>query len=107
MCVLGDTILNNLLDWIKIHYKKAESQASVIIDNKTAYFTDECVEDKFPFYWDTVFGLVIQGNTDMVRALLFNHSQNDTEPFIQAIKILKSMPNYSVSFKFGFNTLIC
>lgn len=44
-----------------------------------------------------MFGLVIQGNTDLVRTLLSNHSQKDTEPFIQAIKILKSMPTYSVS----------
>lgn len=100
---IGDTILNNLLDWIKIHYEKAESQASMIMDNKMAYFTDERVEEKFLFYWDTVFGLVLQGNTDMVRALLFNHSQSDTEPFIQAIKILKSMPTYSVSFKLKVN----
>ncbi|VVC35732.1 Nucleoporin Nup85-like [Cinara cedri] len=94
--VPGDTILNNLLDWIKIHYEKAENQASMIIDDKTAYFTDECVEDKFPFYWDTIFGLVLQGNTDLVRALLFNHSQSKTEPFIQAMKIFKSMPTYSI-----------
>lgn len=95
--VLGDTILNNLLDWIKIHYEKAENNATVIIEDKTAYFTDERVEEKFPCYWDTVFGLVLQGNTDLVRTLLCNHSQKETEPFIQAIKILKSMPTYSVS----------
>uniref|UniRef100_A0A2S2R3I6 Nuclear pore complex protein Nup85 n=1 Tax=Sipha flava TaxID=143950 RepID=A0A2S2R3I6_9HEMI len=94
--VPGDTILNNLLDWIKIHYEKAENQASMIIEDKTAYFTDEHVEEKFPFYWDAVFGLVLQGNTDMVRMLLCNHSQSDTESFVQAMKILKSMPTYSV-----------
>lgn len=86
-----------MLDWIKIHYEKAENHASVIIEDKTAYFTDERVEEKFPFYWDSVFGLVVQGNTDMVRMLLCNHSQSDTEPFVQAVKILKSMPTYSVS----------
>jgi len=30
--------------------------------------------------------------------LLSNHSQSDTEPFVHAIKIFKSMPTYSVSF---------
>jgi len=95
---LGDTILNNLLDWIKIHYENAENQASMIIDNTIAYLTDERVEEKFNFYWDTVIGLVLQGNIDMARKLLSNHSQSDTEPFIHAIKILKSMPTYSVSF---------
>jgi len=99
-CCLGDTILNNLLDWIKIHYEKAENQASVITDNKIAYLTDEHVEEKFTFYWDTVIGVVLQGNIDTARILLSNHSQSDTEPFIYAIKILKSMPTYSVSFKF-------
>jgi len=96
---LGDTILNNLLDWIKIHYENAENQASMIIENTIAYLTDERVEEKFTFYWDTVIGLVLQGNIDMARKLLSNHSQSDTEPFIHAIKIFKSMPTYSVSFK--------
>lgn len=77
----------------------------MIIEDKTAYFTDERVEEKFPFYWDSVIGLLIQGNIDTVRMLLCNHSQSDTEPFVQAIKILKSMPTYSVSLKFS-NLLI-
>jgi len=97
---LGDTILNNLLDWIKIHYENAENQASVITENKIVYLTDEHVEEKFSFYWDTVIGLVLQGNIDMARMLLSNHSQSDTEPFLHAIKIFKSMPTYSVSFIF-------
>ncbi|XP_050540883.1 nuclear pore complex protein Nup85 isoform X2 [Daktulosphaira vitifoliae] len=94
--VPGDTILNNLLDWIKIHYEKSENQALTIIEDKTAYFTDERVEDKFPYYWETVIGLILQGNIDLVRMLLCNHSQSNTEPFIHAMKILKSMPTYSV-----------
>ncbi|XP_060861936.1 nuclear pore complex protein Nup85 [Metopolophium dirhodum] len=94
--VPGDTILNNLLDWIKIHYENAENQASVITENKIAYLTDEHVEEKFTFYWDTVIGLVLQGNIDTAKMLLSNHSQSDTEPFIHAIKIFKSMPTYSV-----------
>lgn len=69
----------------------------MILDDKTAYFTDECVEEKFPFYWDTVIGLVLQGNVDLVRMLLRSHSQNETDPFIQAMKIFKSMPTYNVS----------
>lgn len=99
---VGDTILNNLLDWIKIHYEKAENQAISIIEDKTAYYTDERVEEKFPFYWDAVIGLILQGNVDLVRMLLSNHSQSNTEPYIQAMKILKSMPTYSVS-KFELN----
>jgi len=93
----GDTILNNLLDWIKIHYVKAENQALIILESKNAYFTDEHIEVKFPFYWDTVIGLVLQGNVDMVRMLLHNHSKSETEPFIHALKIFKSMPTYRVS----------
>lgn len=89
--------MNNLLDWIKIHYENAENQASVITENKIAYLTDEHVEEKFTFYWDTVIGLVLQGNIDTARMLLSNHSQSDTEPFIHAIRIFKSMPIYSVS----------
>lgn len=77
----------------------------MIIQDKSAYFTDENVEEKFPFYWDTVFGLVLQGNTDMVKMLLCNHSQHDTEPFIQAMKIFKSMPTYSVGFNFLYNII--
>lgn len=86
-----------MLDWIKVHYEKAENQALMILGDKTAYFTDECIEEKYSFYWDSVFGLVLQGNIDMVKMLLNIHSQQNTEPFIQAIKILKSMPTYSVS----------
>lgn len=97
---LGDTILNNLLDWIKVHYEKAENQASIILEDKTVYTTDEHTEDKFSFYWDTVIGLVLQGNSDMVKMLLCNHSQSETEPFIHAMKIFKSMPTYSVSIKY-------
>lgn len=95
-----------MLDWIKIHYVKPEDQAMQIIEDKTAYFSDECLEEKFQFYWDAVIGLVLQGNTDLVKTLLNNHSQSDTEPFIQAIKIFKSMPMYSVSLSvFSFYLL--
>lgn len=97
--------MNNLLDWIKIHYENAENQASVITENKIAYLTDEHIEEKFTFYWDTVIGLVLQGNIDTTRMLLSNHSQSDSEPFIHAIKILKSMPTYSVSSTFFSITL--
>lgn len=90
--------MNNLLDWIKIHFDTAENQASVMAEDKIAYCTDEHIEEKFSFYWDTVIGLVLQGNVDTARMLLSNHSQSDTEPFINAIKIFKSMPTYSVSF---------
>lgn len=75
----------------------------MILADKTAYFTDERVEEKFPFYWDTVIGQVLQGNIDAVRMLLNNHSQSDTEPFIQAMKIFKSMPTYSVCVKVSYN----
>lgn len=80
-----------------MHYTKAENQASIILKDKTAYLSDQPVEEKFPFYWDTVNGLVLQGNTDMVRMLLCNHSQSETEPFVQALNILKSFPTYGVS----------
>lgn len=71
----------------------------MILEDKTVYFADEHIEVKFPFYWETVIGLVLQGNVDMARMLLDNHSQKETEPFILAMKIFKSMPSYSVSSK--------
>lgn len=80
-----------------------ETKAMLINEIVTTLYTDERIEEKYPFYWDAVIGLVLQGNTDLVRTLLRNHSQSDTEPFIQAIKIFKSMPTYSVSFNQHFH----
>lgn len=62
-------------------------------------FLNEGIENIFPDYWDTVIGLVIQGNVDLSRILLQLHSQADTEPFTTIDKILRTMPVYKVSLR--------
>lgn len=49
-----------------------------------------------PLYWETVFGSLLQGRIDVVRALLRFHSNGSNDTFRLVDKTLKSMPVYNV-----------
>lgn len=63
----------------------------------TVDFLNEGVENAFPEYWDTIIGLVLQGNLELARILLQLHSQSDSDAFTYADKILRTIPIFSVS----------
>lgn len=48
-------------------------------------------------YWTTIKALVLQGQFDIVRALLKLHSKSETLSFQLADEILRTMPVFSVS----------
>lgn len=90
--VLGDTVLPQLVEWIRFHFPEGEQAAAEILSGPL----ETGAEVRFSFYWDTVIKLVLQGNTDPVRALLRLHSDADTEPFLTADTLLRNMPVYNV-----------
>lgn len=49
-----------------------------------------------PLYWETVFGSLLQGRIDVVRALLRLHSNGNNDTFRLADEALKTMPIFSV-----------
>ncbi len=104
--LVDDVALPHLTHWIRFHFPESERCANKILQNirnrntsETAVdFLTEGVENTFVEYWDTVIGLVMQGNLEFARILLQLHSQSDAEAFTFADKILRTRPVYSVSF---------
>nr|CAD7586099.1 unnamed protein product [Timema genevievae] len=95
--VPGDIVLPQLLEWIRFHFFRCERRATAIID--TSYISMETEgngAESEPEYWETMIGLVLQGQLEATRALLRLHSAAATEPFRSADFILKSMPTFSV-----------
>ncbi|XP_065224471.1 nuclear pore complex protein Nup85 [Planococcus citri] len=100
-----DVALPHISNWIRFHFPESERNARNILQtiksggstiDQTVEFLNEGVENIFADYWDTVIGLVIQGNVDLSRILLQLHSQADTEAFTTLDKILRTMPVYKV-----------
>nr|CAD7441544.1 unnamed protein product [Timema bartmani] len=95
--VPGDIVLPQLLEWIRFHFFRCERRATAIID--TSYISMETEgngAESEPEYWETMIGLVLQGQLEATRALLRLHSAAATEPFRSADFILKSMPTFSL-----------
>lgn len=90
--VLGDTVLPQLVEWIRFHFPEGEQAAADILGGHL----EIGAEVRYSNYWDTVVKLVLQGNTDPVRALLRLHSDTNTPPFVTADTLLRSMPVYNV-----------
>lgn len=93
---LGDAVLPQLVEWIRFHFPEGEQAAADILNGNL----EIGAEVRYSFYWDTVVKLVLQGNIEPVRALLKLHSDNNTEPFLVAESLLRSMPVYNVSKDF-------
>nr|XP_018915410.1 PREDICTED: nuclear pore complex protein Nup85 [Bemisia tabaci] len=96
--VAGDIVLPQLTDWIKFHFSEHERIADTILTGYAGSreLTSSGAETLHPEYWNTIIGLILQGNMEHSRALLRLHSLADTEPFLQAHKFLRSRPVYSV-----------
>nr|CAD7461770.1 unnamed protein product [Timema tahoe] len=95
--VPGDIVLPQLLEWIRFHFFRCERRATAIID--TSYISMETEgngAESEPEYWETMIGLVLQGQLEATQALLRLHSAAATEPFRSADFILKSMPTFSL-----------
>lgn len=52
--------------------------------------------DSHPDYWETVFGSLLQGRIEVVRALLRLHSNGNSNTFRLVDEALNTMPVYSV-----------
>lgn len=114
MLVSDDVALPHVTQWIRFHFPEAERNARKILqtirDSGSSTepkrdFLNEGVENAFSEYWDTITGLVLQGNVDLARILLQLHSQSDSDSFAHADKILRTMPVYSVCKNYGYSIL--
>nr|CAD7263018.1 unnamed protein product [Timema shepardi] len=95
--VPGDIVLPQLLEWIRFHFFRCERRATAIIDaSYISMETEGNGAESEPEYWETMIGLVLQGQLEATRALLRLHSAAATEPFRSADFILKTMPTFSV-----------
>nr|CAD7569501.1 unnamed protein product [Timema californicum] len=95
--VPGDIVLPQLLEWIRFHFFRCERRATVIIDaSYISMETEGNGAESEPEYWETMIGLVLQGQLEATRALLRLHSAAATEPFRSADFILKTMPTFSL-----------
>jgi len=48
-----------------------------------------------PGYWDTIYRLVLQANTESVRKLLSLHPYSHSEPFMSVDELLRKMPHWT------------
>nr|CAD7423367.1 unnamed protein product [Timema monikensis] len=95
--VPGDIVLPQLLEWIRFHFFRCERRATAIIDaSYISMETEGNGAESEPEYWETMIGLVLQGQLEATRALLRLHSAAATEPFRSADFILKTMPTFSL-----------
>lgn len=105
LLLADDIALPYVTQWLRFHFPEAERSARKILQTirdgssaeQTVDFLNEGVENAFSEYWDTVTGLVLQGNVDLARILLQLHSQFDSDIFSDVDRILRTMPVYNVS----------
>ncbi|XP_060521243.1 nuclear pore complex protein Nup85 [Cylas formicarius] len=86
-----DIVLPFVLEWIRFHFPRHERNAANLIGSGVDSM--ELQEN----YWDTVFGNLLQGRIEVVRALLKLHSAANTSMFQLVDQILKSMPIYNMT----------
>lgn len=95
----GDAVISQLVEWLNIHYPETDEQAIDML-NSTRLNQDIAVngiESHYPEFWHVIINLVLQGNLELVRALLKLHSASDTEMFKEADRALRKRPAFSVS----------
>lgn len=86
----GDIIMPQLLEWVRIHFPNHEQAASQILEEC------EVGAEENADYWNTVTGMIMQGRIDIARALLRLHTNCDTNQYIIADNVLRSMPSHDV-----------
>lgn len=83
-------VVPQLLKWVRFHFPAAERMATdLLLQGRQSSNNDD--------YWTALKGLILQGQLDAFRALLHLHPQCESEAFILAEQIIKSMPTYSVN----------
>ncbi|XP_069124557.1 nuclear pore complex protein Nup85-like [Argopecten irradians] len=83
----GGLVIAPLLDWLRFHFQTGEQMFLEIIQ--------EDQPEHHPLYWDTVYRLVLQGQTDNVRRLLSLHSSKHSAAFTSMDDLLRKMPQHS------------
>lgn len=86
----SNIVVPQLLDWIRFHFPAAERMATdlLLLGREAADSED---------YWPAVRGLVLQGQIDVVRAILQLHPLSESTAYKMAEQILRAMPSASVS----------
>lgn len=87
---LGDIVLPQLLEWVRFHFPKYDRNAATMLAGELEGL------NAHPMYWETVFGSLLQGRIEVVRALLRLHSNGSHNTFRLVDETLKTMPVYSV-----------
>lgn len=87
----GDIIMPQLLEWVRIHFPNHEQAASQLLE-ECEIGAEENLE-----YWNTVIGMIMQGRIEIARALLRLHTNSNTNQFMIAENVLRSMPSYDAS----------
>ncbi|KAK3767993.1 hypothetical protein RRG08_016888 [Elysia crispata] len=83
----GGLILTALLDWLQWHFPEGKYLAKEV-----------CQEEQscsHPKYWEAVFRLLLQGNTENVRLLLSLHTHSQADSFIAVDELLRKMPHWT------------
>ncbi|GFR99816.1 nuclear pore complex protein Nup85-like [Elysia marginata] len=83
----GGLILKALLDWLQWHFPEGKYLAKEVCQDEQS-----C---SHPKYWEAVFRLLLQGNTENVRLLLSLHTHSDAESFVAADELLRKMPHWT------------
>lgn len=91
--LLGDIVLPKLLEWIRFHFPKFDRNAATMLTGELEELSSNAL------YWETVYGSLLQGRIDVVRALLRLHSNANSDIFRLVDETLKTMPIYSVRLK--------
>ncbi|KAH9520095.1 Nucleoporin nup85 [Bulinus truncatus] len=83
----GGLILTSLLDWLQWHFPEGKELAM-----KVTHSEQPC---EHPQYWEAVYRLLLQGDTENVRKLLALHLCSNSDSFIALDELLKKMPRWT------------
>ncbi|XP_055877804.1 nuclear pore complex protein Nup85-like isoform X1 [Biomphalaria glabrata] len=83
----GGLVLTSLLDWLQWHFQEGKQLATKVIHS------DQPCEH--PQYWEAIYRLLLQGDTENVRKLLALNVYSHSDSFIAADEVLKKMPRWT------------
>ena len=89
-------VLQNLLQWISLHFPQCEERAKNVLNGGGGDVEDDKMESH-PDFWDSITLFVLQGKVEHARTLLRLHSEMGTDPLISLDELLKKMPVYDMN----------
>uniref|UniRef100_A0A2C9LCJ6 Nuclear pore complex protein Nup85 n=1 Tax=Biomphalaria glabrata TaxID=6526 RepID=A0A2C9LCJ6_BIOGL len=89
----GGLVLTSLLDWLQWHFQEGKQLATKVIHS------DQPCEH--PQYWEAIYRLLLQGDTENVRKLLALNVYSHSDSFIAADEVLKKMPRWTIALSSG------